>query len=111
MTDKHKVIKALIKLQTAKATVDQETARQVLIDEGIYDKDGNLTPEYGGPEVVDLADKVARLEVIVTSLNRHSADLTLTISNLRERVFNLETRSNHNQWTWPPRAKTTEVTK
>jgi hypothetical protein len=116
MTDRHKAIMALIALQTAKATVDQETARQTLIDEGIYDKDGNLTPEYGGPQEIDLSEKVTKLEVLVSCLNRQVADQSQTISKLRGRLTDLEIRvnfgfpaqsrwpwpKNHDQWTQPP---------
>lgn len=34
---------------TAKNTVSQKVAREALIREGIYTKDGNLRPEFGGP--------------------------------------------------------------
>lgn len=39
-------IKNAIKTFTAKATVSAEIARNTLVREGIYLKDGNLAPEY-----------------------------------------------------------------
>lgn len=36
--------------QTARAISSKETARQMLIDEGIYTAQGALRPEFGGPD-------------------------------------------------------------
>ena len=36
---------------TAKYTVSKEAARAYLIELGIHTADGQLTPEYGGPEI------------------------------------------------------------
>ena len=38
----------LIERHTAAKTVSKNVARQSLIDEGIYDAKGELTPRYGG---------------------------------------------------------------
>ena len=42
-----KILKAIAE-QTARATASKETARQMLIEEGIYTTDGALRPEFGG---------------------------------------------------------------
>ena len=52
MTDPERraAILQLIADYTKKNTVDQKTAREALIREGIYDQDGKLLPEFGGEE-------------------------------------------------------------
>lgn len=42
------ILKALAE-QTKRNTVSPETARAALIAEGIYTKDGQLRPKFGGP--------------------------------------------------------------
>jgi len=41
-------IKKMIEDHTKAATTDQQTARDSLIQEGFYTKEGNLTEQYGG---------------------------------------------------------------
>ena len=50
MTDEQRraVIKQLIAKHTKKSTASRKVARDVLIKEGIYTKDGELRVEYGG---------------------------------------------------------------
>jgi hypothetical protein len=48
-TERHSAIKQLIKDYTAKHTRSPKAARTALIREGIYTKDGELMPEFGGP--------------------------------------------------------------
>lgn len=49
MTDKQReALKLLLRDHARRSTVDRETARQSLIDEGIYTQDGELAPEFGG---------------------------------------------------------------
>jgi len=43
-------IKAMMKRHTAKVTVDAETAFKSLVADGVYTPDGDLTPQFGGPE-------------------------------------------------------------
>lgn len=45
-----KVVKALDDYTTAN-TASPQAARAALIKEGIYTTDGQLRPEYGGPEI------------------------------------------------------------
>jgi hypothetical protein len=47
--ERREAIHALIRDYTTKNTVDQKTARAALYREGIYTKDGQLRPEFGGP--------------------------------------------------------------
>lgn len=42
------ILKALAE-QTKRNTVSRDTARAALISEGIYTKDGQLRPKFGGP--------------------------------------------------------------
>lgn len=42
------ILKALAE-QTRRNTVSKEAARAALISEGIYTKDGELRPKFGGP--------------------------------------------------------------
>lgn len=42
------ILKALAE-QTKRNTVSRETARAALIAEGIYTKEGQLRPKFGGP--------------------------------------------------------------
>ncbi len=46
---RNSAIKQLIKDYTAKNTTTPELARAALIREGIYTKDGELMPQFGGP--------------------------------------------------------------
>lgn len=49
MTDKQReALKALLRDHARRNTVDQKTARQSLIEEGIYTEDGELAPGFGG---------------------------------------------------------------
>lgn len=41
-------IRAMLKRRSDEKTQTQEMARQWLIDEGLYDGDGELKPQYGG---------------------------------------------------------------
>jgi hypothetical protein len=41
-------IKKMIEQHTKTVTTDKQTARDSLIKEGFYTKDGNLTEQYGG---------------------------------------------------------------
>lgn len=41
-------IRAMLKRRSDEKTKTQETARQWLIDEGLYDGDGELKSQYGG---------------------------------------------------------------
>jgi hypothetical protein len=41
-------IKKMIEEHTKSVTADRKTARDSLISEGFYTKDGNLTEQYGG---------------------------------------------------------------
>jgi hypothetical protein len=42
---------ALMERQTRINTASQEVARAFFIGQGIYTEDGDLTSEYGGPEI------------------------------------------------------------
>jgi hypothetical protein len=50
------ILKALSE-QTKRNTVSPEAARAALIAEGIYTKDGQLRPEFGGPDDVETRDE------------------------------------------------------
>lgn len=51
MTDEERErIKKLLRDHTKRVCQSPETARRSLIDSGIYTEDGELAPEYGGPE-------------------------------------------------------------
>lgn len=43
-------IKAMMERHTAKVTVDRQTAINSLVADGVYTPDGELTPQFGGPE-------------------------------------------------------------
>lgn len=43
-------IKKMIERHTKKVTASKEVARDSLIKEGVYTRDGKLTPSYGGKE-------------------------------------------------------------
>jgi hypothetical protein len=43
-------IKAMMQRHTAKVTVDAETALNSLVADGVYTPEGELTPQFGGPE-------------------------------------------------------------
>lgn len=49
-TQRHTAILGLIDSYTIEKTVNKRTARKALIDEGIYTKNGVLSPEFGGPD-------------------------------------------------------------
>lgn len=49
-TQRRAAIQALLKKHTAEKTVTAKIARDSLIKEGIYRKDGKLRAEYGGGE-------------------------------------------------------------
>lgn len=51
MNNRQEEVLEAIKTYTAKVCETKESARQALIDEGFYDEDGNLTPEYGGKKI------------------------------------------------------------
>lgn len=44
-------IKEMIQRRTAEAVQSRETARQTLIKEGVYTRNGELTPAYGGKSI------------------------------------------------------------
>jgi len=48
---RNSAIKQLIKDYTRKNTKTPEAARKALIQEGIYTKDGQLMPQFGGPKL------------------------------------------------------------
>ncbi len=48
--ERNKKILEAIKEETERATVSEVIARKTLIDEGIYSKNGELMPEFGGKE-------------------------------------------------------------
>lgn len=49
MTDQQReALKMILRDHARRSTVDRDTARRSLIDEGIYTEDGNLAPEFGG---------------------------------------------------------------
>jgi hypothetical protein len=43
-------IKAMMERHTAKVTVDRQTAINSLVADGVYTPEGELTPQFGGPE-------------------------------------------------------------
>lgn len=50
MTDEQLIrFKAAAERHTAKHLKTKESARALLIKEGIYTENGNIAPEYGGP--------------------------------------------------------------
>ena len=49
-SEQRAAIKKMIAQHTKEVTTSKEAARDSLIKEGVYTRDGNLTPSYGGPE-------------------------------------------------------------
>lgn len=49
-TKRNKAIIKLIDKRTKEITRSRKTARDTLIAEGVYTKDGKLSPDYGGPK-------------------------------------------------------------
>lgn len=61
-TDRNNKIMKAIDAKTKSALVSEQSARQTLIDEGIYTKDGDLQIEFGGSEVDILRKNVYDLQ-------------------------------------------------
>lgn len=54
MNDKQReTLKVILRDHARRNTINVETARRSLIDEGVYTEDGKLAPEYGGESVAD----------------------------------------------------------
>lgn len=49
--DRNRKIIEAIEARTKRALASKETARKMLVDEGIYHEDGTLRPEFGGDPV------------------------------------------------------------